>query len=172
MKQSWPGPPYLERTFESLEGEVSIVGRAHAPNNATREQVQYDREVEPAFVGADVRDVARPDEVGGRWVEFSIEYVGRNRECMTRISRAAERSLPAPFQPIFAHDALDSFSADAHALRLQLPMNARTAIDAAIASMGGANPDCELRVGFATRRRRSFLPSVETAARDAECSAE
>ena len=96
MKQSWPGPPYLERTFESLEGEVSIVGRAHAPNNATREQVQYDREVEPAFVGADVRDVARPDEVGGRWVEFSIEYVGRNRELMTRISRAAEPSRLTP----------------------------------------------------------------------------
>ena len=120
MKQSWPGPPYLERTFESLEGEVSIVGRAHAPNNATREQVQYDREVEPAFVGADVRDVARPDEVGGRWVEFSIEYVGRNRERMTRISRAAESFPLTPFQPICAHNALDSFSADAHALRLQL----------------------------------------------------
>ena len=97
MKQSWPGPPYLERTFESLEGEVSIVGRAHAlSDNATREQVQYDREVEPAFVGGDVRDVARPDEVGGRWVEFSIEYVGRNRERMTRISRAAEPSRLTP----------------------------------------------------------------------------
>src|SRR6188474_1038813 len=169
MKQSWLGPPYLKRTSESLEGEVSIVDRTHAPSdNTTREQVQYDREVEPAFVGGDVRDVARPDEVGGRWVEFSVEYVGRNRERMTRIGRAAESSLLTPFHPVFAHNALDSFSTHAHALRLQLAMNARAAIDAAIASMSGANPDRELRVRPAARRSRSFPPCVKTAARDAE----
>src|SRR6187551_1166453 len=47
-------------------------------------------------------------------------------------------------------------------------MNPRATVDAAIATMGGGDFHCKLRVGLAAGRRRTPLPSVVTAACDAQ----
>lgn len=62
---------------ERVRGEIRRQARSHRPaNNGARVKIEHDRQIEPAFAGPEVGDVAGPDAVCRRGCELPIEHVG------------------------------------------------------------------------------------------------
>src|SRR5215468_1391205 len=88
-----------ERHGERVEGELAGDPRTRRPtNDASREEVEDDDEVEPALERPEIGDVADPDRVGGRRRELPIEDVGRDGQRVARVGRRAEPPLGAGAQ--------------------------------------------------------------------------
>ena len=50
-------------------------------------QVEQNRQIRPALLGAQVRDVVDPSAIGGVGLEVAIEHVGSQRLGMCRVRR-------------------------------------------------------------------------------------
>jgi Protein of unknown function (DUF2699). len=64
------------RHHQRLQHQVGVQGRSHRPaDDLPGEQVHDRRQVQPAFVGADVGDVGDPGTIGGYGVELPCQMV-------------------------------------------------------------------------------------------------
>lgn len=75
------------------------------------EQVNDARQVQPALVGGDLRDVARPHTVWSRRREVSLQQIGRNRQVVFAIGRIDKLALSSCLDAVTVHEFSDSFFA-------------------------------------------------------------
>jgi hypothetical protein len=91
----------------------------HAHHQAA-EQVNHTDQVQPAFVGGDVGDVAAPDLVGRRRREVSRQQVLGHRQVVMAVGGDDELALAAGLDAVRLHEALHAVLAHADAARKQL----------------------------------------------------
>lgn len=65
------------RHEKSLHYEVGVHPWLHRPtDNLTREEINYDGQEEPAFVGTDIGDIGNPSVVGALHGEILLKKIG------------------------------------------------------------------------------------------------
>jgi len=63
---------------QRINGQVAAHTRLHRPTNyLSREQIEYHRQIQPTFVGADIGDVGDPDLVWLADVELALQPIRR-----------------------------------------------------------------------------------------------
>src|SRR6266542_2850981 len=161
--------PKVQRVSERLEGEGSVIGRACRPaHHAASEEVEHDREIQPSFVGPDVRHVGHPDRVGCLRLELALHDVRSNRVRVVRIGGASKTSLSPGLDTVLAHQPLDPLLAHPHAASAKISVHARAAVRAATALVGSRDLDGELSVRLRSRRLGALPPSVIATSRDSK----
>ena len=106
----------LDSHVQCRDADLAVKRFAHAPtNHFSREQVNENSKIEPAFVGPDVRDVANPDLVRLGDIELPVKVIGRDRKTMPRIRRAPKPASTAHLKPMRTHQSSDATSPDPHA---------------------------------------------------------
>src|SRR5207249_2638938 len=158
---------------QRLDGELPRDPVAQCPaNNAAREQVQDDHEVQPALARPEVRDVGHPGRVRCRDRELPIENVGRHREVMLRVRRALEAALLPRAQALLPHEARHAMAPNVVALCLEFPIDPGTPVAPATGRMGGDDVHGELLILASPRRHRTSSCRIEPGATDPEHRAE
>ena len=90
--------------------------RRHLPaHDSAREQVKYDRQVQPAGAGPDVRDIRDLSLDGRSRIELPGKHVRRNRQRMLAVCRVHELALPDWFQTCLLHQLTHLVTADLEA---------------------------------------------------------
>lgn len=118
-------------------------------------QIEYDRQIVPAFVGPQVGDVRCPDSIGDGWRKIPIQPVWRHRQVVLRVRRGR---VP-PFVPrpdaVLSHQPLNPFLAGREPTPPQLPDHSRGAVGALKFFVNGAyqHHRCE-----SVSRARSGVP--------------
>jgi hypothetical protein len=81
----WLAPP--DSREKGLQRQVGRhAGLGGPTDHAAREQIDHDRQIQPAFVGLDVGDVRHPDLVGRIDLELPIQGVGCDNSRLSTIS--------------------------------------------------------------------------------------
>ena len=94
-------PPY--RHHQGIQNKLLRHSGSHCPTNDTaREQVHNGRQIQPAFVRADIRDVGYPRVIRSVRVKLPTQVVGCNNVAFS--SMMARFSVAhLSFQAFFAH---------------------------------------------------------------------
>jgi len=95
------------------------------------EQVDHHGQKEPALVGGDVGNIARPDLVRLAYGELPIEQIGRDRQVVVAVGRDLESTLAASADAVKLHELLHPVLADPDAACEQLFPDPRPAVAAA-----------------------------------------
>lgn len=116
-------------------------------NYAPTERIENDRQVQPAFPGADVGDVSHPQSIWRGRSELALDQV----RCLGGLIRdrgAAKAPRAAADQLGSPHQACDALARDASAALAQLGMHTGCAIRAVALVMNGADLFGEPFVGL------------------------
>jgi hypothetical protein len=145
MHEAHWGAAIPEGSCECRHGEFAVERRADSPpDDAPREQIHDDGEVEPALARRDVRDVGRPDPVGPFRLEGTVEHVlGHGRE---RCLGSGLRRLPpwAPSgEPMLAHEPSHAVPAARDATSAEFGMDPPGAVRLAALTVDGPHLDGE-----------------------------
>src|SRR5438093_10927512 len=98
-------------------------------HDAAAECVQDDRQIQPTFPGAHIRDIRDPHGVGTSRTEVASYEVWRLSGGCGRTDRGAPKALrTSTGKTSHAHQASDAFAANTCASRTQLGMNPRRTI--------------------------------------------
>lgn len=126
-------------------------------NDFPVEQIHDDRQVEPAFVRPQIRDVRRPDLVRGGWRKISVQHIVRHRQAVLRIGRHLVSPLVTCPDAMLAHQPLPPVLVGRKAPCPQFPHPARAAIGALEFGMDGADQRHHLGVRQSQPIRRPAL---------------
>jgi len=117
MNQCWRGVASHKCAAQGFDREVALQAVARAPSDdATREEVENDREVEPALRGPDAGDVRPPLPVRRICREVVSDEVRGDRPSMFAVRRPLEAPLLPRDQLVLAHQARRAMPPDLEAL--------------------------------------------------------
>ena len=139
---------------------------AGVSDDTPREEVEDDRQVQPAFSRRHIGDVGRPTKVRFFGAEVAPEQVRGDRPVMARVGRAHSPPGAARVETRRLHQAGDALSGAARAQRAQLGVHARRPIRAAATGVGLPDLRQQLAVARGTPRRLALQPGVVAALRD------
>src|SRR6266404_9732715 len=97
-------------------------------------EIQDARQIGPACVRPQVRDVADPHSIQLSRRETAGDEIPRAAQAMARIGRDAESPFATRHQTVHPHQSSDTLLADAFTLRAQLTMQPRSAAATAVAT--------------------------------------
>src|SRR5690606_8733197 len=121
--------PRQQRVAQRVATQRRVDPLADGPADyPPREEVDHRRQVQPALLRPDVRDVGHPDLIwrGGR--EVSLEEVGRRLLAVRGIRRSAESPLWSGDKALSTHEPGNTFPSDSCAGCPEFAMDARTAV--------------------------------------------
>ena len=119
------------RHAQRADDDVTRHVRAQAPaDHLTAEQVDHHGQEQPAFVGGDVRDIARPALVWLCHGELPVEQVWRDWQVVIAIGGDLESAPSLGTYAVQLHELLNTFLAHTDASGQQLPSSARPAVAA------------------------------------------
>lgn len=73
--------------FQCIRHQAALHVRLHAPaHHLATEQVNDRGQIQPAFVGGDVGDIARPDLIGCSRSEVALQQIRRDGQIMLAVS--------------------------------------------------------------------------------------
>ncbi len=122
--------------------------RIAQPTTRREARSMYHGEIEKAAPRRHIGDVADPHAIRLRDGKLPVQQILRDRICMRGVGRVHPRAPHgASGQPVPAHDTGDAFLPHAHALVLQVPMDARRAIRLVAVAIGRADAQQQRRVG-------------------------
>src|SRR5690606_37214318 len=106
----WLAPPYCRQ--QGLQNQVFAHTRIHRPaHDLAREQVDNNRQIQPAFVRAYVCDISHPDDVRCGDIELPVQNIGRHvmrgTTMQTWSTTVPDLSTPA----VAAHQARNAMAA-------------------------------------------------------------
>ncbi len=104
--------------LEGVEDEVGLEVLGGLPaNDAAAADIQHEGEVDEAFAGLQVGEVADPQLVGGRCREAPLDEIGRARRCVVGLCQPAASGLAlSALQAVAAHQPLHPPAAHSLAL--------------------------------------------------------
>jgi len=120
-------PRHAQRIDDDVARHVLPQRPAH---HLAAKQVDHHGQEQPALVGSDVRDVARPHLVGLAHDELTIEQVGRDRQIVIAVGGDLEAPLALGTNAVQLHEFLHSLLADSNSACEQLFPDAGPAIAA------------------------------------------
>src|SRR5262245_42200975 len=165
QQTAWRTSP-SQRHGQRLERELPCDLRAHGPaHDRARAEIEDDGQVQPPFVGPEIRDVGDPRRVGRGDRELPCQHVGRDRQGMIRVRGAAKSSPSMAAEAVVAHQPRHALAAHALPPLTQLGMHPRTAVAPAALHVNRLNCDPELLILLGPPREGSRLPRVEPRAR-------
>jgi hypothetical protein len=130
MDESRPRSSLLDRHLECFEGDVSFRAfRSRPPDDLSRVHVHQHWEVEPAFTGSDLRDVAHPDSIPFGCDELPFRKIRRRRILASRRRDPVELFHATGLEALLSHDSGDSVAAPRLATLLQLSVHAWRSVD-------------------------------------------
>lgn len=101
-----PGHP------QSIRHNIGRHARLERPaDHFPVEQIQNNGKVQPAFVGPQVRDVRRPDQIGGGWHEVPVQQIRCHWQTVLRICRDLVAPLVAGSDAVLTHEPLNALLA-------------------------------------------------------------
>src|SRR5688572_16508136 len=161
-----------ERHLECRDWELGphVFGDSPA-DDATREQVDQDREVEPSLVRPDVRDVADPLAIDGLRREVPRKDVRGHGLIVLGVGRLAESRRTTAIEAILAHNSSNSLTPDRPTSE-ELSVDTRRAVRSSTSRMNGSNLDGERLVLLSMARGLTRGPNVVAALRNFEYSAQ
>ncbi len=119
------------RHRERVQNQVGLHAILHRPaNHGTIEQVDDDRQVEPALGRRQVRDVGCPGLVRSGRLETSTQKILGDRQRMLGIRSGLETPLMAGTDTVLTHQALHARLARAEAPVADLVMDPGTSVGA------------------------------------------
>ena len=103
VDEAWRRSTRTNGPIERLEHQaLPRLRRGGVADHLPREEVEQDRQEEPAFPCTDLGDIAHPDPIGSGAREVAIEHVGRrgklgphSRGALESLRRAAGEAFPA-----------------------------------------------------------------------------
>src|SRR5487761_941988 len=162
----------LEGGEEGLGHRVveAIATSAHGPpDNAAREDVEDDGQVEPALPGPDVGDVADVLLIRLVRAEVAVHEVGRHRQRGVALGGLSIAAPVRAFDPQLMHQAAHPFAGAADVVVVsELVPDSRHSVIAARAGVNGGDERAQSRVFFLTRAFRPGPPGVVAARGDTE----
>lgn len=108
-------------------------------NDFTIEQIKNDRQLQPTFVGPELGDVRRPDEIGDTSREVAPQKILRHRKIMFRVCCNLVAPLVAGTNAVLLHKSFNTFLARSEALQPQLAHYIRTTVSALELCLDGPN---------------------------------
>src|SRR5260370_783025 len=163
MHDAWGRSAAKPGHRQRVRHDVCRHARLERPaNHLAVEQVQNDGEVQPAFVGPQVRDVRRPDLVRRCRSEVSVEQIRGHRQTVFRVRGDLVAPLVTGMDAILTHEPLNALLAGGEASQPQFTHHPRTAVSALEFNMNGANHGQRLivRQPLAIRRAATLPRSV------------
>ncbi|SAK98745.1 hypothetical protein AWB75_07208 [Caballeronia catudaia] len=118
-------PRHTQRVRHQLRAHVRLHRPAH---HLTAKQVEDDRQVQPAVVSPEVRDVRSPGLIGASGREVALQQVRRDRQVVVAVGGRPEAAFGLRLDAVQLHELLDAILADSNALGKQLLPHARPAI--------------------------------------------
>ena len=124
---------------EGIQGKVGAQRRGHLPaHDHPAEDVEDERDVGPAGVGADVGQVRDPQLVRPGRGELPLHQVFGPLGLCAITDRGPAGLLPwDPAQPLLPHEAFYGAAGDLHAFAVELGMDLPRAVDAQVRLVGG-----------------------------------
>ena len=172
MDQTRRGVASHKSTAQGFDGEVALQTITRGPaDDATREEVQNDGEVEPALRRPDAGDVGPPLPVRAIRREVLRHEIGRNGPGVLAVRRALEAPLLTRDQPVLAHQPRCAMPPDLMALVDEVAVHARAAIGAVRQREGRADMRQIDHVLLLAQASRPFLPGEEAALADPQGTA-
>ena len=99
-------------------------------DDLTAEQIDDDREIEPAFLRPEIGDVAGPDTVRRFDAKVALQQVRRDRKPMRTVRRRLELALATRLKTVGLHQLAHALLARPNAARQKLTPDTRPAIGA------------------------------------------
>ena len=130
VDEAWGRRAMLDRHHQGVLAQRTPQMVGHAPPyDLASGHVLDGRQIQPALVSGDIRDVCEPDRVGAVSLEDTLEQVGSDAVAMPAVGRD-RRPLLAPGRPnaVFPHEPGDPLAGDVDALSPQFGMDARSPI--------------------------------------------
>lgn len=166
--------PAPEGHLQSLAGQIGGHTLGHGPpDNHAREKVDHDRQIQPAFIGPQVGDIAHPFAVRSRSGEVLPEQVGRHRQVMVGVGGCLELLRGLGAQPLSLQAGRHGLAIVAAALIMQIAGQPRRTAAPLAGSKGSGDLLIEKRLPLLAGRRvlLPMPPDVEAAARCAQDTA-
>ena len=124
------GPPIMKRLIECIENETRMGSPTCPPtDDAASKGIDYERDVNEALPGRDIREIRKPEHVRRRREEVPVHPVERAWAGLVTDRRADRFATNDALQPHHPHKPSDSAAGDVEALPLQLPPDLAHAID-------------------------------------------
>src|ERR1700754_227725 len=151
-------PCHRQRVGYEVRRHARLDGPAH---DLPVEQVQRDRQIQPAFVGPDVRDVRGEHLIGLSRREVAVQHVRRHRQLVPGIGCHAITAFVAGSDTVVAHQPLHTCFAGWKPGRANLFGHARRAVGAFDLDVNRPNQREQLRIGQPlTLGRAAALPGA------------
>lgn len=170
MDKTGAGLALAQRHHQSGQRHRRVEGGAHGPaDQAATATVEHASDVEPAFVGRHVSQIAHPDLVRLGRGRQRREPVGGNRMRVSAVGGA--HAIPSPLstpQAVLPHQASDAMPPHRFTLRAQFHRDPRAAIRFPRLLMHHGDLGAQFTIPARMRGVAGADPRVVTAARDAE----
>ena len=155
-----------ERVRDELRGHL----RLHRPaDDASRKEIEHDRDKEPAFARPHVREIGDPFLIGRGRVELLVQHIRRERVYDVRARVLGTlATFGACAQARVSHEPCNALSPAREPRIAHVGPHATHAIRAITRHKTLAHDDEQRVVHLRAHRRWSFAPRVESTARHAE----
>src|SRR5487761_1023900 len=159
-----------DRHLESFDHQLGVEGGAHGPaDNAAREDVEDDGQVEPAFPGPDEGDVADVLLIRPGRREVTVHQIGRHGQGGVALGGLSIAAPVRAFDPQLVHQAAHPLAGAADVVVVsELVPDSRHSVIAARADVNDGDERAQSRVFFLTRAFRPGPPGVVAARGDTE----
>lgn len=102
--------------FQGRHCEILLEAIADCPaNDPTREEVEHNGQIQPAFSRPDIADIHPPFLAGGFGLEVLIEHIGRNQAAMGAVGCSFETPFLKGFEAVLTHQASHAVPANSNA---------------------------------------------------------
>ena len=163
--QPWRRPLSANSPPQRLRCQFLRHARAErVADHLTGEDVLDARQVEPSFVGGDIRDIADPGFVWSRRREGLLQQVRRHREAMARIRRRLELALLLATQAKFPPQPNDPITTSVKALRDQFRLQTQWPVGFTGLDVGSLDGDLQSFIVPRALRWRAIERRIKSAA--------
>ena len=129
MDQTGRRPAQCNRALQRRQGQAPFHPVTHGPaNDFAREQVDDDRQIQPALCRPHIRDINASFFIGSIRCKVLLENVRCHRSTVITIRRHLKARLLTGFHAVFAHQARHTVAAYRQAVFAKFHKHTRTAV--------------------------------------------
>ena len=152
----------LDCCFQCCQGQLSVIAAAQCiAHHPSREEIQDDREIEPAHHRPDVGHITDPALIRPAHLELAVEQIRRHWQSVAGIRRSAELAPTPPDNARRTHQTGDTLATDPTLSALaKLSVNPRTAIGLAAFLVNLLDLNRQILVCARALRRPSLLERI------------
>ncbi len=173
MNQAAAGLALAQGHGQRREREVAIdIPTGRPADNPPGKQVENDREIQPAFLRPQKRDVSDPRLVGTKRGGVALQHIRRDGEAVLRVGGCAKTTTTARHQLVFAHQPGHPLAPRPIPGSFEVGMNAGTAVSSSAPVVNRGYPLGQIPVTTRMQRGGPSLAGVVATGRNGHDAAE